>query len=45
VTGVQAWSFVLAAYAVSVSATLALAGWSLLSMRRAEARARAIDRR
>ena len=32
------WSFVIAAYAVTVAATLALAGWSWLTMRLAERR-------
>ena len=32
------WSFVIAAYAVTVAATLALAGWSWLAMRMAERR-------
>jgi len=32
------WPFVIAAYAVVIAATLALAGWSWLAMRRAEAR-------
>ncbi len=32
------WQFVVAAYAVCISATLALAGWSWIAMRRAERR-------
>ena len=32
------WTFVLAAYAIGVVGTLAVAGWSWLAMRRAEAR-------
>ena len=32
------WSFVVAAYAVTVAATLALVGWSWLAMRVAERR-------
>ena len=32
------WTFVLAAYAVTIAATLALVGWSWLAMRRAERR-------
>jgi hypothetical protein len=32
------WTFVLAAYAVTIAATLALAGWSWLAMRTAERR-------
>jgi heme exporter protein CcmD len=32
------WPFVIAAYALTVAATLALVGWSWLAMRRAEKR-------
>lgn len=32
------WPFVIAAYVVGVGGTLAMAGWSWLAMRRAEAR-------
>ena len=32
------WPFVIAAYAVAILATLALVGWSWLSMRKAEKR-------
>ncbi len=32
------WTFVIAAYAIGVGATLGMVAWSLLSMRRAEAR-------
>ena len=32
------WTFVIAAYAVTIAATLALAGWSWLAMRMAERR-------
>jgi hypothetical protein len=32
------WTFVLAAYAVTIAATLALVGWSWLAMRVAERR-------
>jgi hypothetical protein len=32
------WPFVIAAYALGVAATLALAGWSWWTMRRAERR-------
>jgi hypothetical protein len=32
------WTFVVAAYAIGVSATLAMVAWSLVSMRRAEKR-------
>ena len=41
----QAWPFVIAAYAVCVGGTLALLGWSVAALRRAEARAAALDRR
>jgi len=40
----DAWPFVIAAYAVAVGATLALLGFSLAALRRAEARADAFDR-
>lgn len=40
----NAWPFVIAAYAVAVSATVALIGVSLAALRRAEARADALDR-
>jgi nitrate reductase gamma subunit len=39
-----AWPFVIAAYAVAIGGTLALAGWALVALRRAEARADALDR-
>ena len=32
------WTFVVAAYAVTIAATLALVGWSWLAMRAAEGR-------
>ena len=32
------WTFVVAAYAVTIAATLALVGWSWLAMRTAERR-------
>lgn len=32
------WTFVVAAYAVGLGATLTMVGWSLLSMKRAEKR-------
>ncbi len=32
------WTFVVAAYAITVGGTLAMVAWSWLSMRRAEAR-------
>ena len=40
----EAWPFVIAAYAVAVGATLALIGFSLAALRRAERRADALDR-
>lgn len=40
----NAWPFVIAAYAVAVSATIGLIGISLAVLRRAEARADALDR-
>jgi hypothetical protein len=41
----NAWPFVLAAYAVAIGGTIALLGWSLFAMRSAEARANALNRR
>ncbi|WP_116092013.1 heme exporter protein CcmD [Sphingomonas crusticola] len=41
----DAWPFVLAAYAVTIGGTAALLGWSLMALRRAEARANALNRR
>lgn len=35
--GFDQWAYVLAAYAITIAGTLILAGWSWLSMRRAEA--------
>ena len=40
----DAWPFVIAAYAVAVGATAALIGFSLAALRRAEKRADALDR-
>jgi len=40
----DAWPFVIAAYAVAVSATVALMGFSVATLRRAERRADALDR-
>ncbi|CDO38997.1 MULTISPECIES: hypothetical protein [Novosphingobium] len=34
----DAWTFVIASYAIGVGATLAMIAWSLISMKRAEAR-------
>ena len=39
------WSFVVAAYAVMLLATLGLVGWAFVAMRRAEAAADALKRR
>lgn len=39
------WAFVIAAYGVTIVATAALAAWSYLSMRTAEADAEALKRR
>ena len=36
--GLDTWPFVTAAYALGVAATLVLAGWSWIAMRRAEKR-------
>lgn len=36
--GLDQWSFVLAAYAIGVGATLILVGWAWLAMKRAERR-------
>lgn len=36
--GLDPWPFVIAAYSLGVLGTLALVGWSWLSMRRAERR-------
>jgi len=38
-------SFVIAAYAIGIAGTLAMTGWSWLSMRRSEARREAARRR
>lgn len=32
------WTFVIAAYAIGIGATLAMVGWSLMTMKRAEKR-------
>ena len=39
------WSFVIAAYAVAIGATIALLLWAYVSMRRAEAAADALTRK
>ena len=36
--GLDQWTFVMAAYAVTIAGTLALVGWSWLAMRVAERR-------
>ncbi|MFC0589033.1 hypothetical protein ACFFF7_06370 [Novosphingobium aquiterrae] len=36
--GLDHWTFVIAAYAVGITVTAVLAGWSWLAMTRAEAR-------
>ena len=41
----NAWPFVIAAYAVMIVGTLGLVGWSIAAMRRAEKSADALDRR
>ena len=41
----NAWPFVIAAYAIALGATAALFGLSLVALRRAEARADALERR
>jgi len=45
VSAADAWPFVVAAYAVAVGGTLALVGWAVTALRRAEARADKLDRR
>ena len=39
------WPFVIAAYALTFVGTIALVGWSLVAMRRAEADAERVARR
>lgn len=39
------WPFVIAAYGLAIGGTLALAGWSIVALRRAEARAETITGR
>jgi hypothetical protein len=41
----DAWPFVIAAYAVAIGGTIALAAWSLAALRRAETKADALDLR
>jgi hypothetical protein len=38
------WSFIIAAYALTIVGTLAVSGWSFAAMRRAEAEAEALRR-
>jgi hypothetical protein len=40
----DAWPYVIAAYTVTIAGTAALLGWSFSALRRAEARADALDR-
>jgi hypothetical protein len=42
--GPDFWPYVIAAYAVAIGGTICLVAWSLVSMRRAEARTRGLDR-
>lgn len=39
------WPFIIAAYALTLAATLGLLGWSFVAMRRAEKAAEALGRR
>jgi hypothetical protein len=43
-TAAVAWPFVIAAYAIAIGGTVGLAGWAFIALRRAEARADALDR-
>jgi hypothetical protein len=43
--GLDQWEFVIAAYAIGVLGTLAMAGWSWLAMKRAEARREEVKRK
>jgi hypothetical protein len=43
-TAALAWPFVIAAYAIAIGGTIGLAGWSWIALRKAEARADALDR-
>lgn len=43
--GLDQWEFVIAAYALGVLGTLAMAAWSWLAMRRAEARREEVKRK
>lgn len=41
----DAWTYVIAAYGVGLGGTIALVGWSLITMRRAERRRDAVRKR
>ena len=43
--GLDQWEFVIAAYAIGVLGTLAMAAWSWLSMKRAESRRDEVKRK
>ncbi len=43
-TAAMAWPFVIAAYGIAIGGTALLAGWAYIALRRAEARADALDR-
>lgn len=43
--GLDQWEFVIAAYAIGVLGTLAMAAWSWLAMKRAEARRKEVKRK
>jgi hypothetical protein len=43
-TAALAWPFVIAAYGIAISGTVGLAAWSWIALRKAEARADALDR-
>ena len=44
-TAALAWPFVIAAYVVAVGGTLALTGWPIAALKRAEAEADALNQR
>ena len=44
-SAIQAWPFVIAAFGIAIGGTLMLVVTSLIAMRRAEARADALDER
>ena len=43
-SALNAWPFVIGAYAVAVSGTLGLIAWAAIALRRAEKRADALER-